>query len=182
MLLIEFLPHPVVLFPIAYQSHCFLLVELIHDLWEGPRVYGYCYDESEYRLKHVHPAGIFDVFVDALEAVESDQQVWDDEDARWMMIEEAWDQADGMTKRRIEQTGPISELTVSALDPLGWPERWQKAQGLDPKRAVPLGRTHTVVQFEQARHRDRWKVDSSDRRRSSPWAVSLRMDPPRSSS
>lgn len=155
MFLTEGLPHPVVLFPIAYQSHCFLLVELIHDLSEGSRVYWYCYDEGEYKLQHLDPAEIFNVFVDALESVESEQQAWEDEDARWMLLDEAWDEAHRVTSERIEQNGPANELTVSATDPLRWPERWQKAQGLDPARAVPLGRTHTIVQFEEARQRDR---------------------------
>ena len=146
-------PFPAVLFPIGYQSHCYWLVELIHESWEGPRVYEYCSYEGALKLKHLAPAGIFDVFVDALEAAETDEQLWRNYDTRRPLIEKAWDEADRLTTQRIESTGPVSELSIPANASLEWPERWQQVQGLDPTMAVPMGRTHTAAEFETARQR-----------------------------
>ena len=151
----EVAPFPTVLFPIAYQSHCFWLIELIHENWPGPRVYWYCYDEGAFKLHHRAPAGIFDVFVDALETLGTDEEAWRNYDTRRSLVEKAWDEADRLTIERIESAGPAGELTIPATAPLQWPKRWQLAQGLDLTMAVPMGRTHTVAEFEVARRRGR---------------------------
>jgi hypothetical protein len=144
-------PYPVVLFPIAYQSHCFLLVELVHPGWIEPRIYWYCFDEGTFQLLHRSLAALFNGFLDALDAADLSEAIWEDDEALASALEEARDDAYRLVRQRIEEATTYEDRRIPAYKSLQWPKSWLDAQGLDPGLAVPQGPTHTVVEFERLR-------------------------------
>jgi hypothetical protein len=126
-----------VLFPLAYESHEFLLVELATSATAGGALFRWAYDGD--------PAQ--PVFPDLEAAFACAAEGWRRgllgswEDAarnEWSRLSETYAPATGYP----EHLAPFEAIDLAR--PLSWPPVWQEASGIDPAAAEPRGSTTTV--------------------------------------
>ena len=126
-----------VLFPLAYESHEFLLVELATSATPGGALFRWAYDGG--------PAQ--PVFPDLETAFACAAEGWRrgllgslEVAARneWNRLSETYSEATGYR----EHLAPFEAIDLAR--PLSWPPVWQKASGVDPAAAEPRGSTATI--------------------------------------
>jgi hypothetical protein len=126
-----------VLFPLAYESHEFLLVELATSATPGGALFRWAYDGD--------PAQ--PVFPDLETAFACAAEGWRrgllgswEVAARneWSRLSETYAEATAYP----EHLAPFEAIDLAR--PLSWPPVWQEASGIDPAAAEPRGSTTTV--------------------------------------
>jgi hypothetical protein len=126
-----------VLFPLAYESQEFLLVELATSATPGGALFRWAYDAAP-----AHP-----VFPDLETAFACAAEGWRrgllgswEPAARdgWSRLSETCSQATGYP----EHLAPFEAIDLAR--PLSWPQVWLEASGVDPAGAEPRGSTTTV--------------------------------------
>jgi hypothetical protein len=132
-----------VLFPLAYESHEFLLVELATSATPGGALFRWAYDGC--------PAQ--PVFPDLQTAFACAAEGWRRgllgsweaaAQERWSRLSETYSQATSYP----EHLAPFEAIDLAR--PLSWPPVWQKAGGIDPAAAEPRGSTTTVQALRDA--------------------------------
>ena len=126
-----------VLFPLAYESHEFLLVELATSTTPGGALFRWAYDGGP-----AHP-----VFSDLETAFACAAEGWrrgvlstwesPAQDA-WTRLSATYSQAADYP----EHLAPFEAIDLAR--PLSWPRVWQEASGIDPALAEPRGSTTTI--------------------------------------
>lgn len=126
-----------VLFPLAYESHEFLLVELATSTTPGGTLFRWAYDAAP--AQPVFP-DLETAFACAAEGwrrglLGSWEVAARDE---WSRLSETYSEATGYP----EHLAPFEAIDLAR--PLSWPPVWQEASGIDPAAAEPRGSTTTV--------------------------------------
>jgi hypothetical protein len=128
---------PRVLFPLAYESHDFVLVELASNATPGGTLFRWAYDGG--------PA--LPLFADLEAAFACAAEGWRrgllgsrEDPARdgWGELSRTYSQATDYP----EHLAPFEAIDLAR--PLSWPPVWQEASGVDPAQAQPHGSTTTV--------------------------------------
>lgn len=136
---------PPVLLPVAYESHCFLAVELEYPDSPGPGIYDYCYAGEGFRLRAPDLAVVFAAAAATFEAGD----VVDYGQARLSPGESVHDRyRQALDGRGIpsEERGPFDVFNI-----LSQPARWQRAVGVDASSVALTGATHTIDELLVAR-------------------------------
>lgn len=135
-----------VLFPLAYESHDFLLVELASRATPGGTLFRWAYDGG--------PAQ--PVFADLETAFSCAAEGWrrgllgsweDPMLDEWVELSKTYSQATDYP----EHLAPFEAIDLAR--PLSWPPLWQEASGVDPAEAEPQGSTTTVEALRAGRAR-----------------------------
>ena len=141
---------PRLLFPLAYESHGFLLVELDDERLAGGAVFSWGYCGSPYTLQH---ASVSDYLHQLA-------QVWEQRDYEQAQL------PDGSTHRNVDNR-PFQQRAAELLAagpphpvygrqtefderPAQWPEHWLAAEGITPGDRQPKGRTAFIGELGQA--------------------------------
>ena len=126
-----------VLFPLAYESQEFLLVELGTSATAGGALFRWAYDGGP-----AHP-----VFPDLETAFACAAEGWrrgvlstweSPAQADWTQLSATYSQAADYP----EHLAPFEAIDLAK--PLSWPRIWQEASGIDPAAAEPRGSTTTI--------------------------------------
>jgi hypothetical protein len=126
-----------VLFPLAYESHEFLLVELATSATPGGALFRWAYDGGP-----AHP-----VFADLETALACAAEGWRRgllgsweavAQEGWRRLSETYSPATGYP----EHLAPFEAIDLAR--PLSWPSVWQEASGVDPAAAEPRGSATSV--------------------------------------
>ena len=126
-----------VLFPLAYESQEFLLVELTTSTTPGGALFRWGYDASP--AQPVFP-DLETAFACAAEGWRRGVlSTWESptQDA-WTRLRATYSQAADYP----EHLAPFEEIDLAR--PLSWPRVWQEASGIDPAAAEPRGSTTTI--------------------------------------
>lgn len=146
----EGLDHPRVLFPIAYESHGFLRIELGLDPGHPAPVWYFAYCDDEFVCEYPSMASLFRATADAVEA--SGIAPPDVDADRWQACSEVVDRANLVSF--VDPYFTASPVADRRRVPFGdarrWPRRWYDAQGIVDSQVQVVGRTHTVEEFEAA--------------------------------
>lgn len=137
---------PRLLFPVAYESHGFLLVEL-DDGRGGGAVLEWAYCGSPFRVRFAALSGYVNLLATMIELGEF---------ARHRTETHAWVEFD--PERRWEDAQAVRLTSVQPLPQLGltreidedvrqWPEHWLASSGLTGEARTPRGATTTVAQL-----------------------------------
>jgi hypothetical protein len=126
-----------VLFPLAYESHEFLLVELATSTTPGGALFRWAYDASPAQPVFPDLETAFTCAAEGwrrgvLSSWESPAQ--DD----WTRLSATYSQAADYP----EHLAPFEAIDLAR--PLSWPPVWQEASGIDPAAAEPRGSTTTI--------------------------------------
>lgn len=139
---------PKILFPIAYESHGFLLVELRTPSDVAAPIWSYAYGNQEYVLAYPSLASLFRSCAEAAEV--AGVRPPDDDNDRYATYADVLDGPvfDSIVDRHFAASPHTDrDRRVPAGDVRQWPRQWQQAQGVDDESFSPLGATHTVHQF-----------------------------------
>jgi hypothetical protein len=126
-----------VLFPFAYESHEFLLVELTTSTTPGGALFRWGYDGGP--AQPVFP-DLETAFACAAEGWRRGVlSTWESptQDA-WTRLRTTYSQAADYP----EHLAPFEAIDLAR--PLSWPPVWQEASGIDPAAAEPRGKTTTI--------------------------------------
>ncbi len=141
---------PRILFPVAYESWKFRLIELGGpDEYPAP-LWEYSYGDGGYELRSASLASLFRAFAAATEAAEVRPP--SDETDRDETPGPAFDGSVyfAAVERHLSES-PHSGRDRSVADHLPyWPAHWQAAQGVNEESFKRLGATHTVQSFAEA--------------------------------
>jgi hypothetical protein len=126
-----------VLWPLAYESHEFLLVELATSTTPGGALFRWGYDAS--------PAQ--PVFPDLETAFACAAEGW----RRGVLstwespTQEAWTRLRATYSEAADYPAHLAPFeAIDLARPLSWPRVWQEASGIDPAAAEPRGSTTTI--------------------------------------
>ncbi len=158
---------PRLMFPFAYESHGFLMLEMGGDPERPAPVWSYSYGDVEMTCAYPTLATLFRSSAEAVESAgaraESDDRV-----DRWNAYAELLrgPDFDRIVDRHFAASDGVDRRQVSATDARAWPRAWRDLAGIDPASMTPLGATHSVAQFELAaatgpvtgRLRGRWRA------------------------
>jgi hypothetical protein len=141
----DFWPHA--LLPVAYESHCFLAVELEYSESPGAWVFDYCYADDGFRLRVSSFAAIFEIAAatflsgDVIDHGRGILAPGESIDSRYL---------DERMSRRLaaEHHGPFDPMNI-----LEQPARWLRARGLDESSLAVKGATHTIAELAEAQGR-----------------------------
>lgn len=146
---------PKILFPVAYESHGFLLAEL-----DGPAdlpapIWEYDYGGSEFVLRYPSLASMFRACAEAAEA--SGVRPPADDNDRWATYNDVLSGSafSAIVDRHLSESNQSArDRHVAYGDVLRWPQHWQVAQGVNEESSKRLGATHTVQSFiaEASKH------------------------------
>jgi hypothetical protein len=126
-----------VLFPLAYESHEFVLVELATSTTPGGALFRWAFDAAP--AQPVFP-DLETAFACAAEGWRRGVlSTWESaaQDA-WTRLSAAYSQAADYP----EHLAPYEAIDLAR--PLSWPRVWQEASGIDPAAAEPRGSTTTI--------------------------------------
>lgn len=136
---------PPVLLPVAYESHCFLAVELEYPDSPGPRIYDYCYAGEGFRLRALDFAAVFAAAAATFEAGDAV-----DHGQAWLSpgssVDDRYRHELDVHGIRSEERGPFDVFNI-----LSQPVRWQRAAGVDEASVALTGATHTIAELQAAR-------------------------------
>jgi hypothetical protein len=133
-----------ILFPLAYESQEFLLVELTTSTTPGGALFRWGYDASP--AQPVFP-DLETAFACAAEGWRRRVlSTWESptQDA-WTRLRATYSQAADYP----EHLAPFEEIDLAR--PLSWPRVWQEASGIDPAAAEPRGKTTTIRALRDGR-------------------------------
>jgi hypothetical protein len=135
-----------VLFPLAYESHDFLLVELASHATPGGTLFRWAYDGGPAQPVFADLQAAFTC------AAEGWRQgllgAWEDPALDgWVELSKTYSQATDYP----EHLAPFEAIDLAR--PLSWPPVWQEASGVDPAQADPHGSTTTVRALRAGRAR-----------------------------
>lgn len=139
---------PKTLFPVAYESHGFLLIELGGPTEHPAPVWEYHYGDGEYVLRYPSLASLFRACAEATEA--SGVRPPPDDNDRWATYVDVLNGSafTAIVERHFSESSQRGrDRQVPVGDALQWPQRWQVAQGVDDESSTCLGATHTVQSF-----------------------------------
>ncbi len=140
---------PRILFPVAYESHGFLLVELGGPTEQPAPVWYYAYTDDYYMLTYPSLASLFRSCAEAVEAV-GVQPPADDRYEAYVEILSG-PAFDAIVERHLAASRHAGrDRRVPLGDVRRWPEHWQRAQEMDDDAFAPRGATHTVASFTEA--------------------------------
>lgn len=138
---------PRCLFPIAYESHGFLLVDIDPSGPSHGWLYYYAYGGSDFRLRHVGLAEYLDLLATMIELDE--YQVHHRDGRTWVQFdpEERWEDA---ALVRLSQS--LGEQALDAMwdiseDPREWPPHWLASSGLSTTDRSPRGQDVTIAEL-----------------------------------
>jgi hypothetical protein len=133
---------PRVLFPVAYESHAFAMVELHGaDTHDGGAIFFWAYDSSDFSPMF---ARLDDLLDDVLDALATDR-VRRHHD-RLLVTATATDGESLLTAYP-----PVHHAVHGTLERIpaamaAWPERWLLRSGIGPDRRQPHGADHTIAE------------------------------------
>lgn len=138
-----------VLFPIAYESHWFRMVELDHPGSPGPFIYDCAYAGGRFTLMHSCLAAWIEWLTRELDA---GRVVRLSNTSARLEIESPSDSTDPTRTALLSRDGvPESELDhFDDGDRRVWPVRWNLADGYDPADYALRGATDTIQSFVDA--------------------------------
>lgn len=132
---------PRVLFPIACESHCFLMVELDGPaVDDGGAIFAWGYGGYEFRLVFTDIGAFVEYLVSSVRS------------GRYERGEERLYIPDDLLQ---QAPAPAVHPVFGALDTIGedvgdWPQTWRDRSGLDAERTQPLGADHTIAEVLEA--------------------------------
>jgi hypothetical protein len=135
-----------VLFPIAYTSHSYLMVELDHERSPGPMIYDCMYAGGRFTLMHSCLAAHFEWAANELAAGRIDTYAGGLQHLRHPLPSDesvpdrtTWLLADDVAAPDIEW--------FDDADRRQWPRRWNLADGYDLDEYELQGATHSIAEF-----------------------------------
>lgn len=139
---------PKILFPIAYQSHGFLLAELGGPPDVAAPIWKYAYTDEHYVLAYPSLASLFRACAETAE-LSGVQPPADDNDRHETYANLLGGPTFTAIVERQMSMSPHAERDrqVPVGDVRRWPKRWQEAQGVSDESVNPLGATHTIRAF-----------------------------------
>ncbi|WP_436795565.1 hypothetical protein [Actinospongicola halichondriae] len=143
--------HPKILFPVAYESHGFLLVEMSEAYEQPAPIWYYAYADEAFVLTYPSLASLFRACAEAVEIAGARPPSHDND--RYAVYAPLFDGPtfDAIVERHFTASAHGTRERRVAIDPmLEWPDHWQRAQGLDSAALKPAGATHTVRAFAEA--------------------------------
>ena len=142
---------PQILFPVAYESHGFLLVELGWPPDEPAPIWYYAYADENYVLTYPSLASLFRACAEAARAAGARPP--DDDNDRYAAYAPLLSGPgfDVIVERHMAASPHAGrDRHVPVGDVRNWPEQWQRAQGVSDGSLEPMGATHTVREFAGA--------------------------------
>jgi hypothetical protein len=139
-----------ILFPIAYSSHWFNMVELDHENSPGPYIYDCAYAGGRFSLVHPCLASHFEWAADQLEAGRVGSYGDVPDHLRWPAPDDRETQPNRTGWLRGQG---VSERDIASFDDgdrREWPRRWNLADGIDLDDYELRGASHTIVEFVAA--------------------------------
>ena len=142
--------HPRALFPIAYESHGFLYVELNAEPDYPSPVWSFGYGDDEFVCRYPSVAALFRATADAVEA--SGIQPPADPSDLWDTYSSVLEpgNVDRYVDRYFDESLAAERRTMPYGDPQRWPYHWYATQGITEDETTVRGRTHTVAEFKAA--------------------------------
>ena len=143
---------PKILFPIAYQSHDFLFVELEDEAALGGAVLEWGYAGSPFYVRFASLAGHLDLLATMIELGEFTRH--EQASHGWVEFDPdgRWEDAQAV---RLASSQPLPRLGMAREldeDVREWPEHWLAADGLTAEVRSPRGATTTVAELLRAAH------------------------------
>lgn len=134
---------PRLLFPVAYESHGFLLVELEDGRGSGGAVLQWAYAGSPFEVRFPDLAAYVDLLATMIES---------DELARHGSYIEfdphrRWEDALAVRLTAAQPLPRFGDVRTLDEDVRHWPEHWLLADGLTPETRTPRGATTTVSEL-----------------------------------
>ena len=140
---------PRILFPVAYESHGFLLVELGDRPGRPAPVWKYSYCDNEFVCAYPSLAALFHSCAATVEALGGSTSGADDGSVSYydLFHDPAFD---AFVDSSFAASAEAERRRVPYRDARRWPARWRAVQGIDDELLARRGRTHTVAEFEAA--------------------------------
>lgn len=139
------------LYPIAYESHAFLLVELGRSDEEPAPIWRYAFGDRDVVLTYPSLATVFRACASMAEAAGVRPPARDED--RWAAYGDLLNGAglDQFVEGRMAVSSQDGrERHVPVEDLRAWPTSWRLANGVTEDSIRPLGATHTVQEFADA--------------------------------
>lgn len=136
---------PRILFPVAYASHAYLLVEL-DDGDGGGHLFAWGYGGEPFRLQHASVVDLLDL---AAEFVEAGRIEVREHDGRLWVVFDPEDRWRDAAAARLAGRPPHPRIAGTTVpeDADAWPAHWRAAEGLDDEEPAPRGATTTVAEL-----------------------------------
>ncbi|MEP6761014.1 MAG: hypothetical protein ABJA93_06580 [Sporichthyaceae bacterium] len=136
---------PRLLFPVAYESHEFLFVELEDGRGDAGAVLEWGYAGSSFYVRFPTLSGYLDLLATMIELGEftrheRDEDAWVDFDP-----ERRWPDAQGVRLRAAQPLSRLGDAREIDQDVRVWPEHWLAANGLTAEMRSPRGASTTVA-------------------------------------
>lgn len=140
---------PRLLFPVAYDSHCFLFVELDDGAGSEGVVVSWGYAGSPFAVAFPNFRACLDLFVTMIEIEEFDRHSF--EGRSWAYIDgQRWNDAAAV---RLAQALPLSRFGTRIEfeeDIDEWPRHWLDSNGVTEEVRAPRGPTATIAELLDA--------------------------------
>ncbi len=143
------LTYPRLLFPVFYESHMFLSVELEDGRGSGGPLLAWEYAGDGYRVAAASLADYVDLLAMWIDAREF--HYVHHEDRSWPVFSYEGDWRQGRDAR-VSAAGPLGPLGTTrhiGEDPKEWPSHWLAAEGIDTDALRPRGATTTIADLLQ---------------------------------
>jgi hypothetical protein len=137
---------PTVLFPIAYQSHCYTYIELAGESGPGGVILNSA--EGDFEITHPGLPQYLDQLATTIELGDFTRERRPD-GSEWYLLDEdqRWEEVASV---RLAASLPLpghGHRRSIGLSPVDWPEHWLRASGLNEHRRTARGADTTIAQL-----------------------------------